>query len=601
MRNASIPASGIFRSYLVQWCFILCIVLLAFQCRNSKRLAVLPPGDPDNGGLVLPDNFEATVVADSVGRGRHIAVNENGDIYMKLVYNDYMNGRGGTVGIRDTDNDGKADIIAYFGDYKDGRGLPVGMVIHNGYLYTSTLRHVLRNKLKAGQLIPDSRTEIILTDSDEDLERHWHTAKPMAFDNRGNMYVPFGAPTDAAQDMEKAGPGGMPGGKGLDPAPDLEWHAGIWRFDADKEGQTQRDGYKYATGIRSVLGIAWNQDDDCLYAVMNGMDNFHTRYPDVYTSWQAAVLPSEPLLKVTEGTDFGWPYAYFDHMQGKNVLQPGYGGDGKIVGRAAKFDVPVMGFPGHWAPMDLLFYRGRQFPERYKKGAFIAFHGSTDRAPYPQSGYIVCFVPFENGKPTGKWEVFADGFTGVDTVVSTSDALYRPMGLAEGPDGSLYISESNKGRIWRVMYKGDKVNFGERQLAGMEARKSRSYIKTPDEINDNLGRGGEMHGHMLYNVYCTSCHQRDGRGDNNRYPPLEGSEWISGSRERLIRVVLYGLNGEIKVKGKTYNGVMPAHADFLNDYAVASILTFINKRFNNSDSAFTHDEIRKVRAAGPTK
>jgi len=557
----------------------------------------LPAGDPDNGGLILPGNFEAVVVADSLGRARHIAVNDNGDIYVKLVYNDIMKGGGGTVALRDADNDGKADIIAYFGDYKDEGGLPVGMVIHNGYLYTSTLRQVLRNKLRAGQLIPDSRTEIILTDEDEYIERHWHTAKPMAFDKHGHMYVPFGAPTDAAQDVQKAGPGGMPGGKGLDPAPDLQWHGGIWRFDADKEGQTQKDGYKYSTGIRSVLGVAWNPNDDCLYAVMNGIDNFHTRYPDLFTSWQAAVLPSEPLLKVTEGSDFGWPYAYFDHMLGKNMLQPGYGGDGKIVGRAAKFDVPVMGFPGHWAPMELLFYQGNQFPERYKKGVFIAFHGSTDRAPYPQAGYIVCFAPFENGKPTGKWEVFADGFTGVDTVVNTSDALYRPMGLAEGPDGSLYISESNKGKIWRVMYKGNKAQFGEAQLAAMEARKLRSYIKTPDEVKDNLGKGGEMHGNMLYNVYCTSCHQRDGKGDNNRYPPLLGSEWVSGSRERLIKVVLHGLQGEIKVNGKTYNGVMPAHGDFLDDYAVASILTFINKRFNQKDSAFTYEEIQKVRGA----
>jgi len=591
---------GIFRHHLIKWSLLCCIAVIVFQCKNKPRIG-LPSGDPDNGGLILPGDFEAVVVADSLGRARHIAVNDNGDIYVKLVYNDIMHGSGGTVGLRDNDNDGKADVIAYFGDYKDEGGLPVGMVIHNGYLYTSTLRRVFRNKLKEGQLIPDSKKEIILTDEDEYIERHWHTAKPMAFDKRGNMYVPFGAPTDAAQDVEKAGPGGMPGGKGLDPAPDLQWHAGIWRFDADKEGQTQKDGYKYATGIRSVLGVAWNPDDDCLYAVMNGIDNFHTRYPDLYTSWQAAVLPSEPLLKVTEGSDFGWPYAYFDHMLGKNMLQPGYGGDGRKVDRAAKFDLPVMGFPGHWAPMELLFYRGNQFPERYKKGVFIAFHGSTDRSPYPQAGYIVCFAPFDNGRPTGKWEVFADGFTGVDTVVNTSDALYRPMGLAEGPDGSLYISESNKGRIWRVMYKGNKTQFGEAQLAVMEARKSRSYIKTPDEVKDNLGKGGEMHGNMLYNTYCTSCHQRDGKGDNSRYPPLAGSEWVSGNRERLIQIVLYGLQGEIAVAGKTYNGVMPAHGDFLDDYAVASILTFVNKRFNQKDSAFTYEEIRKVRSAGSKK
>lgn len=584
-------------SLLLRWGLISMFAIFSLQCKN-KTPEGLPPADPDNGGLILPEGFDALVVADSIGRGRHITVNDNGDIYVKLSYNDIMNGGGGTVGLRDTDHDGKADVIAYFGDYKDEGGLPVGIMVHDGYLYVSTLRNILRNKLTPGQLIPDSKTEVILTDEDPDVRKHWHTAKPFAFDNKGNMYVPFGAPTDAAQDINTAGPAGMPGGKGLDPAPDLKWHAGIWRFSEAKEGQTQKDGYKYATGIRSVLGIAWNPADNHLYAVMNGMDNFHTRYSELYTAWQAAVLPSEPLLKVTDGSDFGWPYAYYDHLQGKNMLQPGYGGDGKKTERAEKFDVPVFGFPGHWAPMELLFYQGDQFPERYKKGAFIAFHGSTDRAPYPQAGYIVCFLPFENGAPTGKWEIFADGFAGVDTVVNTSDAHFRPMGLATGPDGSLYISESNKGRIWRVMYKGDRNKFGEPQLAKMEERKTRTYIKTPDEVKDNIGKGGVMNGLILYNSYCNSCHQRDGKGDNNRYPPLVGSDWVSGPRERLIRVVLNGLQGEIKVNGKTYNGIMPAHGQVLDDHAIASILTYVKKRFNNEDSVITSAEVNKVRNSG---
>ncbi len=577
------------------WHHLFCMCIALTCCQSPKHPASLPPGDPDNGGLFLPGNFEAVVVADSIGRARHLTVNTNGDIYVKLTYNDIMHGSGGTVGIRDANNDGKADIITYFGDYKDEGGLPAGIAVHEGYLYTSTVKYIYRNKLTKGQLVPDSKTEVILTDDDENLRKHWHTAKPFAFDRHGHMYVPFGAPTDAAQDINLVGPAGIPGGKGLDPAPDLEKYAGIWRFDAAKKGQTQKDGYKYATGIRSVLGIDWNPQDDCLYVAMNGMDNFHTRYPQIYSAWQAAVLPAEPLLKVTEHANFGWPYAYYDQLQGKNVLQPGYGGDGKTIGRAAQFDVPLMGFPGHWAPMDLLFYTGDQFPARYKQGAFVAFHGSTDRSPYPQAGYIVCFVPFKNDKPAGDWEVFADGFTGVDTVFNTSDAVYRPMGLAMGPDGSLYISESNKGRIWRVMYKGDKQAFGAAQLAAMEKRKSRTYIKTPDEVKDNLGMGGEMNGLILYNSYCTGCHQRDGKGDNNRYPPLMGSDWIAGNKDQLIKVILHGLQGEIKVNGKTFNGVMPAHGGFLDDHAIASIATYINKRFNKETNLVASAEVARLR------
>ncbi len=448
--------------------------------------------------------------------------------------------------------------------------------------------------------MPESKTEVVLTDDDQNVVKNWHTTKPLAFDNKGNMYVPFGSPSDACQDIAKSGPVGIPGGLGLDPCPELERHAGIWRFDANKTGLTQKDGYPYATGMRSVVGMQWNPMDESLYAVVNGIDNLHTLYPERFSSWQAAVLPAELFTKVTDGSNFGWPYAYYDQMQEKNVLQPGYGGDGKKIGRAGKFDKPTMAFPGHWAPMDVLFYQGNQFPDRYTKGAFIAFHGSTDRSPYPQAGYIVCFVPFEGGAPTGVWEVFADGFTGVDTVVNTSDALYRPMGLATGPDGSLYISDSNKGKIWRVMYKGQKDKFGTAELAQMEKRKSRSYIKTPDEVLDNLQMGDRLEGSILYNTYCASCHQRNGRGDNSRFPPLAGSDWVTGEEDRLIGIVLNGLQGELKVNGKSYNGLMPQNGH-LDDHAIASVLTYIRRSFGNKALPVSALHVSKVRRASNNK
>jgi glucose/arabinose dehydrogenase len=577
---------------------IIAVCFFLSNCNEAKS-PTLPEADADNGGLILPRGFGALVVADSTGRARHIAVNDNGDVYVKLTFNDAMNGGGGTVGLRDLNNDGHADSIVYFGEYKDEGGSAVGVTIHNGYLYTSTVRNVLRNKLTPGKLVPESKSEIILTDEDPDVVNHWHTTKPAAFDDKGYMYIPFGAPTDAGQDITKYGPIGIPGGKGLDPCPDLEKHGGIWRFDANKTGQQQKDGYKFSTGLRSIVGMQWNPADKSLYAVVNGLDNLHTLYPDLFTAWQAAVLPAETLIKVTEGSDFGWPYAYYDQIKGTNVLQPGYGGDGKIIGRAASFDKPLYGFPGHWAPMDILFYQGNQFPERYRKGAFVAFHGSTDRSPYPQAGYIVCFLPFENGKATGTWEVFADGFTGVDTVASTGDALYRPMGLATGPDGSLYISESNKGKIWRVMYNGNRSSFGEADLADMEKRKSRTYIKTPDEVKDKLHAGDEIEGSKLFSIYCSSCHQHDGKGDNNRFPPLAGSEYVTGDKDRLIGIVMNGLQGEITVKDKKYNGLMPQFSH-LDDNAIASILTYVRKRFRNNASPVNATEVEKVRKATTT-
>jgi len=569
------------------------LLMMFVQCTPETE-KLLPPADDANGGLYLPEGFEALVVVDSIGRTRHITVNDNGDIYAQLESSD--DGKG-TIAMRDLDNDGKADSIVHFGDYIDKGRSATGLTIHNGYLYNSTKRHIFRMKLKEGELVPSSKTEIVLTDLDPNVGRNWHTTKPVAFDDKGNMYVPFGAPSDACQDMEKYGPVGIPNGKGLLPCPELENHAGIWRFDADKIGMTQEDGYKFATGIRSVVGMKWNPKDESLYAIGNGIDNFNTIYPELFSPWQAAMLPSEKLMKITDGSNYGWPYAYYDQIQGKNVLQPGYGGDGNIVGQASKYDVPAVGFPGHWAPMDVMFYEGNQLPKRYNNGAFVAFHGSTDRAPYPMSGFIVCFAPFdENGKATGEWEVFADGFAGVDIVKNTSDAIYRPMGLSTGPDGSIYISDSNKGKIWRVMYKGDKNNFGSKDLAAMEGRKkTQSYIKDPDPVKDLIQEGEVYAGTIMYNTYCTACHQKDGKGDNNRFPPLINSEWVTGSQDVLIDLVLNGYQGEMVVDNKTYNGFMPGHGH-LEDHAIASILTYVRKRFGNESSpvsALKVDEIRK--------
>ncbi|MEP7320090.1 MAG: c-type cytochrome, partial [Panacibacter sp.] len=257
---------------------------------------------------------------------------------------------------------------------------------------------------------------------------------------------------------------------------------------------------------------------------------------------------------------------------------------------------PLMGFPGHWAPNDLLFYTGDQFPDRYKNGAFIAFHGSTIRAPYSQSGYFVGFVPFKDGKPSGPWEVFADGFAGEDTIINTSDAECRPMGLAMGPDGSLYISDSHKGRIWRVMYKGDKTKFGSAELAAMEQRKNVAHIKNPDEVADNLEKGVVAGGEKIYFTYCVACHQKNGKGDVSRFPPLDSSEWVNGDKKILINILLNGLEKPIKVKGQPYTGLMPKHS-FLSDEDIAQVLTYVRQNFNNTSDSVTAMEVTKQRAA----
>jgi len=563
--------------------FIFSIVIPLSHC---TQIPELPPGDPDNGGLYLPDNFEALVVADSTGRARHLAVRDNGDIYVKLRSPKPK----GILVIRDTNQDGKADSIKTFGDYNDTGSYGTAMRIYKGYLYFSTAGEVYRIKLTPGQLIPEGKVEaIVIDDYKHDKHGYEHIAKPIAFDDKGNLYVAFGAPGDVCQVMNR-----VPGYPGEDPCSQLEEHGGIWKFDANKIGQTQKDGSRYATGIRSIVAMDWNSADNTLYVVVHGRDDLNARNPNLFSRWQSAVFPSEEFLRVKEGTDGGWPYYYYDQVKQQRMLNPEYGGDGLKTGKGDQYEQPIMGFPGHWAPNDLFFYRGNQFPEHYKNGAFIAFHGSTNRAPYPQAGYFVAFVPFENGSPTGKWEVFADGFAGIDPIVNVSDARHRPMGIAMGPDGSLYLSESVKGKIWRVMYKGKKDNFGDVQLAKMEQRKSVSNIRTPHEVDDNLAKGEALGGEKIYITYCGVCHQRDGRGASGRFPPLASTPWVTGDKKKLIGILLNGLEGQIEVNGESFNNVMPKHT-FLSNEELANVLTYIRQNFGNKASAITGEEVNGVR------
>jgi len=564
---------------------LLFTILAGFYLTHCKQEIELPPGDAGNAGLFLPDNFEALVVADRInGRARHLAVNDNGDIYVKLLLKE----AGGNVALRDTTNDGKADIIEKFGDYKDNGNYGTAMRIHNGFLYFSSELAVYRYKLTAGQLIPKGNIETILID-DHPHGTHEHNGKPIAFDNKGNLYVPFGAPSNACQELNRT-----PNSPGIDPCPLLTDHGGIWRFDENKSGQTQKDGLRFATGLRSIVAMDWNVGDENLYVVMHGRDDLLRLWSGLYSPWRSAELPSEEFLRIKEGTDAGWPYCYYDQIQEKKVLAPEYGGDGDTVGRCSACEKPLIGFPGHWAPNDLFFYTGNQFPDHYKNGAFIAFHGSTNRAPYSQAGYFIGFVPFVKGQPTGKWEVFADGFAGIDPIINANDAVYRPMGIAMGPDGSLYISETEEGKIWRIMYKGEKDNFGEAQLAKMEKRKSASNIRRPHPVDDNLEKGVVVGGELVYNRYCGSCHQNNGRGASGRFPPLAATSWVIGDKKRLIQLVLNGLEGQIEVNGLSFNNSMPQHS-FLKDEEIANVLTYIRQNFGNKASAIGTEEVQAVR------
>ncbi len=406
------------------------------QMPDAATLAASITCDADNGGLTLPDGFCAVTVVDTLGRARHLTIRDNGDIYVALRQ---PTDEGGIAALRDTTGDGRADVVAFFGEYGG-----TGIHLRGDYLYFAPDTMIMRYPLAAGELLPTGAPETVVSGF---ADQRSHAVKPFEFDDQGAMYVNIGAPSNACQNPRRT-----PGVVGQDPCPLLEEYGGVWRFQADQVGQTRGDGYRYATGIRNGVANAWNAVTGKLYVAQHGRDQLDSFWPDRYTAEQNDELPAEELFVVEDGSDFGWPYCYYDHLQGKKVLNPEYGGDGQEVGRCAEASDPIITFPGHWGPNDMLFYPGGNFPDRYRGGAFVAFHGSWNRTV--QKGYNIAFVPFEGETVAGDYEIFADGFAGTDSLSAANLAESRPTGLAVGPDGSLYIADSRRGRLWRVIYKG---------------------------------------------------------------------------------------------------------------------------------------------------
>jgi glucose/arabinose dehydrogenase len=376
--------------------------------------------------MTLPSGFCATIFADQVGSARHIVVTPAGIVYTMLS-------GGAVLALRDTNRDGRSDERASF-----GRGGNTGLFLRGNDLYADHGSYIARYHLTPGTLLPATSIDTIV----RGLPTGGHGSRSIAIDPSDNLFIGVGSASNICEGSQR------------DPCGELPARAGVWKFTVNATGQPFSSSARFATGIRNAVGLAIHPTTGLLYVTQHGRDNLYQSYPALFTSADGAENPAEELLQVNQGDDFGWPYCYYDQRANKLVLGPEYGGNRSTVGRCSTAKAPVTAFPGHWAPNGLAFYTGNSFPEHYRNGAFVAFHGSWNRAPQPQAGYLVAFVPANGNSLAATYELFATGLAGSSTITSDNQAAHRPTGLAVDSSGALYITDDYRGRIWRVVYRG---------------------------------------------------------------------------------------------------------------------------------------------------
>lgn len=346
--------------------------------------------------LKVPKGFTVTRFAEGLGKARMLAVSDLGFVYV-------TNPDKGTVTlIRDTNNDGKADENKVVAEQKGVHGI----YIQGNTVYLVTIKDVYTTSINTDGSF-GSLNKIIsdLPDAGQ------HPNRTLAVGPDGMLYISVGSTCNACSEAEAN-----------------EEMATI--LQASSDGSSRK---VYAKGLRNTIGFAWHPETKELWGMDHGID------------WLGDNEGQEELNKITEGSDYGWPYVY---ENGKpNVADEPKGTTHEAY--AKKTQKPALLYTAHAAPMGMVFYADTRFPEEYRNDAFVAMHGSWNRRD--AVGYKVVRINFENGKPT-KFDDFLSGF-----LIDDNKAYFgRPVGLAVHKDGSLLVSDDANGVIYRVAYGEEK-------------------------------------------------------------------------------------------------------------------------------------------------
>jgi glucose/arabinose dehydrogenase len=361
-----------------------------------QRVNVRPLlGQGDVADITVPPGFAINVFAEGLNGPRFIAFGPDGTLYVADRGNDRI------VTLPDQDGDGTADSIQVFAD---NLNQPHSLVFHQGAWYVGVPSGVVRLQDTDGDGTADARTTVI----DDYPTSGVHSTRTVEFLPDGRMVVSIGSSCNVCAEEDPR-------------------RAAVVVYDSPV-GQSQATGEQlFATGLRNAVGLAVHPETGELWATNNGRD------------LMGDDTPPETVYILQQGADYGWPTCHSG-----DIIDPDMGEAGDCQGVTE----PVAEMQAHMAPLGLVFYTGDSFPQEHHGDLFIAFHGSWNRSV--PVGYKVGRLPLDDGQPAGPLEDFATGWLRDDGTASG-----RPVGLAVGPEGALYVSDDKGDFIYRIYSTGE--------------------------------------------------------------------------------------------------------------------------------------------------